>query len=86
MTIYQLECGSLIAECKCKSSTVIKASEPKLELDWGENSSGILCRLTHPHVLCNTILCDRPAEPNDIFCRECRDDVTEYEKEKARNA
>jgi hypothetical protein len=38
---------SLIAECnQCKSTSVIKPKPAELEIDWGEKSDGILCRMT----------------------------------------
>jgi hypothetical protein len=38
---------TLVAECqKCQSTSVIKPKPAELEIDWGENSDGVLCRMT----------------------------------------
>lgn len=34
----------LISEClKCKSTSTIRVRAPEIEIDWGEQSDGILC-------------------------------------------
>jgi hypothetical protein len=44
--IYQGPEGEVITECqKCKSTTFISPSKPKLEFKWGENSSGCLAQV-----------------------------------------
>lgn len=38
---------TLSAEClKCLSTSVIKPKPAELEIGWGENSDGVLCRMT----------------------------------------
>lgn len=36
----------LMAECdKCKSVSTITASQPRVEIGWGEGAEGVLCRM-----------------------------------------
>ena len=36
----------LIAGCdKCKSTSVITPTQPKLDIDWGEGADGCLCKM-----------------------------------------
>lgn len=42
--MFELPDG-LAAECEqCRSTSVIRASRPKIEIGWGEKSEGVLCR------------------------------------------
>jgi len=43
VTIYKIPDGTLIAECGCGASSVIKVRPAKIDIDWGEKSEGILC-------------------------------------------
>lgn len=44
-TVYQSD-ETIVIECQgCKSSSVLRVTTPRIMIDWGENSDGILCIL-----------------------------------------